>query len=99
MTAFFRANLGLLIVVVICAALIIILTVVSLLMKRTGASLKPLWWFAGFAALILLPQLIGHLMNAFMQNRTSPVSAESGQPSEPAASKLSTTNYRWQRST
>ena len=54
MTALLQTNLGLLlIVVVILASFVLILTVIGLLMKRAGASLKPLWWFAGFIALII----------------------------------------------
>ena len=85
MTAFFRANFGLSIVLILGAAFVIILTSVGFLMKRAGVSLKPLWWFAGFAALILLPQLIGHSINAFMQSRVSTVSTESRPTSDPAA--------------
>ena len=44
MTALLQNKLGLLIVVVvILAGFILILSVIGLLMKRAGASLKPLW--------------------------------------------------------
>ena len=84
MTALLQTNLGLLIVVVIPASFVLILTVIGLLMKRAGASLKPLWWFAGFIALIIVPQLIGHTIDAFMQGPMS-TTDERPQASEPAA--------------
>lgn len=39
---------------VVCALL-------GLIMARSGASLRPVYWFAGFFALVVLPQLIGQL--------------------------------------
>src|SRR4030095_4286743 len=94
MTAFFRANFGLSIVLILGAAFVIILTSIGLLMKRAGVSLKPLWWFAGFAALILLPQLIGHIINSSMQSRVSTVIAESRQsPSIPSTASPSPAEF------
>ena len=85
MTALLQNKLGLLIVVVILASFILILSVIGLLMKRAGASLKPLWWFAGFIALIVVPQLIGHAIDAFMQGRSLSTSDRRPQATEPAA--------------
>jgi hypothetical protein len=94
MTAFFRANFGLSIVLILGAAFVIILISIGLLMKRAGVSLKPLWWFAGFAALILFPQLIGHIINSSMQSRVSTVIAESRQsPSIPSTASPSPAEF------
>lgn len=76
MSEFFRANPGLAIVAGIFCATLLLLSLIAIAMRRAGLSLKPLGWFAGFMALVLLPQLIGHSLNAYMaQPRTPPDSA------------------------
>src|SRR5205085_2155008 len=42
----------------------VVCTLVGLFMVRQGASLRPIYWFGGFFALIVLPQFVGHLFNA-----------------------------------
>ncbi len=66
MIEFFRANPALAIVGGIFCATLLLLSFIAILMKRAGLSLKPLGWFTGFMALVLLPQLIGHSLNVYM---------------------------------
>jgi hypothetical protein len=75
-------NTGLLIVVALLVGAGIVLSFVGLLMKRVGASLKPLYWFAGFMALIVLPQLAGHLINARMRSQAPTVTGSSKETTE-----------------
>ena len=66
------ASIGLWIVLGIFTASGIVLAAAGALMRRKGVSRKPLYWFAGFMALILMPQFIGHLANAYMKTIHSP---------------------------
>src|SRR5678815_4126476 len=69
MTHLLRTNPGLLITVLLMVGCAFVCTLVGLFMVRQGASLRPLYWFAGFFALIVLPQFIGHLYNAKQTTR------------------------------
>lgn len=59
-----RANVGLPISLGLLAAGLLISTFIGLLMARSGASLRPIFWFAGFIALIVCPQIAGHFYRA-----------------------------------
>ena len=77
-----QLNIAFLIVGAILAGAVAILGVIGLLVKRACISLKPLYWFAGFMSLILLPQLAGHLLNAYMDvSAYPPTSSPSKSPS------------------
>lgn len=56
-----RMQPGLMISVALLVGGGIVCVLFGLLMARAGASLRPVYWFGGFFALIVLPQLIGHL--------------------------------------
>ncbi len=47
--------------------------VLGLIMGRSGASLRPIYWFAGFFALVVVPQFFGHLYNAIHTTRVEAV--------------------------
>ena len=76
MTDFIRINSGLAIVAALFCGVVLVLSFVGILMKRAGVSLKPLAWFAGFMGFILLPQLIGHAINAYMAERMERLAPE-----------------------
>ncbi|MBL9172109.1 MAG: hypothetical protein JNL10_01120 [Verrucomicrobiales bacterium] len=56
-----RSHPGLLIWVILVFAIGIICLIVGAIMAKSGASLRPIYWFAGFALLVGLPQFFGHL--------------------------------------
>jgi hypothetical protein len=64
-----RANTGLLVWSIILTITGVLLAFIGYTMKSRGASLKPVWWFAGFILLIGVPQIIGHAYNAFSNKR------------------------------
>ena len=55
-----RSNPGLAISFVLLGGGALASTLVGFIMARSGASLRPIYWFAGFFALVVVPQLIGH---------------------------------------
>ncbi len=59
-----RTNPGLAISIALLGGGALVCALVGLIMARSGASLRPVYWFAGFFGLIVLPQLIGHLWTA-----------------------------------
>ncbi|HMO63615.1 MAG TPA: hypothetical protein PKE47_00030 [Verrucomicrobiota bacterium] len=59
-----RANIGLSISLGLLMAGMVVCTILGLIMTRSGASLRPIYWFAGFFALIVFPQVIGHFHKA-----------------------------------
>lgn len=75
-----------------------LLSVFAVAMHRAGMSLKPLLWFAGFFAIVLVPQFTVHVLDAVMKARVSqtlpiaqtlpPGAAEPG-PVEPPSSSPS----------
>lgn len=91
MIEFFRANLGLAIVGGIFCFSLLLLSGIALLMRRAGLSLKPLGWFAGFMALVLLPQLIGHSLNAYM---TQPATAPANKTASASLAAAGEIDYR-----
>jgi hypothetical protein len=64
MNQLIRTNPGLLISLVLLAGGAFVSILIGLLMARSGASLRPIYWFAGFFALIVLPQVVGHFCMA-----------------------------------
>ncbi len=42
----------------------LVCAIVGFVMARSGASLRPMYWFAGLLALVVVPQLVGHLLIA-----------------------------------
>lgn len=67
-------------------AISLLLTVLlGLLMRRAGVSLKPLVFFFGFLAIIAVPQMVVHLLDAFVHARQI-----RQQPNEEATAKITT---------
>ncbi len=60
-----RTNIGLSISLGLLVAGVFVCTILGLIMARSGASLRPIYWFAGFFALIVFPQIIGNFFKAF----------------------------------
>jgi hypothetical protein len=56
-----RTNPGLIAWLVLFGGCALVCTIVALLMSRSGASLRPVYWFAGFFLLIGFPQFLAHL--------------------------------------
>lgn len=89
MIEFVRAHVGLAIVGAIFCAALVVLSGMAILMRRAGLSLKPLGWFAGIMALVLLPQAIGHSLNAYMAPPgTAPNNADNSSPRSPATERI-----------
>ncbi|MBN8249463.1 MAG: hypothetical protein J0L84_18715 [Verrucomicrobia bacterium] len=59
-----RANIGLSISLALLAGGALVCTLLGLIMARSGASLRPIWWFAGFFSLVVFPQVLGHWYTA-----------------------------------
>lgn len=59
-----RANIGLSISLGLLVAGVFICTILGAIMARSGVSLRSIYWFAGFFALIVVPQVIGHFYKA-----------------------------------
>ncbi len=55
-----RTNPGLAISFVLLGGGALVSALVGFIMARSGASLRPIYWFAGFFALVVVPQLVGH---------------------------------------
>ncbi len=64
-----RANVGLLISLGLLAGGALVCTVIGLIMARSGASLRSIYWFAGFFALIVVPQVLGQFYKALQITR------------------------------
>jgi hypothetical protein len=64
-----RTHTGLAIVIALMLAMAVVLTVVGVMMAGQGGSLKPIYWMAGFALLIVGPQFVGHLYRALNASR------------------------------
>jgi hypothetical protein len=62
--------------------LVVLLTLFATLMTRSGLSLRPLIWFAGFFAIIAGPQAVVHLLDGLVLRR--PTEASSATPSADA---------------
>lgn len=65
-----RNNLGLGITAALLCAGALICLLLGFLMSRSGASLRPIYWFAGFFSLVVLPQFLGHLYKAVQTSAT-----------------------------
>lgn len=65
-----RANIGLSISLALLGAGIFVCMILGLIMARSGTSLRPIYWFAGFFALIVFPQIIGHFYKALHTTKT-----------------------------
>lgn len=63
--AFLRANPGLMIATSLGLAAILVLSLIGGIMARAGASLRPIVFFGGFFAIILVPQVLFHAGQAF----------------------------------
>jgi hypothetical protein len=61
MSQLLRTNPGLLVWLILFGSGALVCLVISSLMSRSGASLRPIWWFAGFFLLIGVPQFCAHL--------------------------------------
>lgn len=59
--ALLQANPGLMIVGALLAIGGFVCGLLAFMMKRSGVSLKPIAFFAGFFAIVVLPQAVGHL--------------------------------------
>src|SRR5687767_7673243 len=70
MNQLIRTNPGLLISLVLLAGGAFVSILIGLLMARSGASLRPIYWFAGFFALVVFPQVIGHFYKALHTTKT-----------------------------
>jgi hypothetical protein len=60
MLQLFRTSPGLIISVALLGGGAVVCTLLGFLMARSGVSLRPIYWFAGFFALIGVPQFVGH---------------------------------------
>jgi hypothetical protein len=65
-----RTNIGLSISLGLLVAGVLVCTILGLIMARSGVSLRPIYWFAGFFALIVFPQIIGHFYKALHTTKT-----------------------------
>ena len=65
-----RSNPGLLISFILLGGGAFVCTLLGFIMTRGGASLRPIFWFGGLFALVVVPQLIGHLYLALRVNQS-----------------------------
>ncbi len=65
-----RANIGLSISLALLGGGLFVCTLLSFIMARSGASLRPIYWFAGFFALVVVPQVVGHFYKALNTAKT-----------------------------
>ncbi|MBL9171794.1 MAG: hypothetical protein JNN07_28955 [Verrucomicrobiales bacterium] len=56
-----RINTGLGISLALMAGGVVVCTLLAVIMGRSGASLRPIVWFAGLFALVVVPQFLGNL--------------------------------------
>jgi len=61
MLSILRAHPGLYISAALLLAGGLVCLLLGFIMSRSGVSLRPIWWFGGFFALVVLPQCVGHL--------------------------------------
>lgn len=84
-----RANVGLSISLALLAAGILVCTLLGAIMSRSGVSLRPIYWFGGFFALVAVPQIIGHFYEAIQTTRSeAPRTAALAQLTEPSHTNL-----------
>src|SRR5262245_24550477 len=56
-----RANPGLLVMVALVGVATLVVGLIAFMMARSGQSLRPVIWFAGFFGIIVVPQFAYHL--------------------------------------
>lgn len=66
-----RSNPGLIVSMALMAGGTLVSLLMAFIMARSGASLRPILWFAGFFALIVVPQTGIHLWTALAHQRAS----------------------------
>lgn len=70
MLQLFRNNPGLMVSLALLGGGTFVCAILGVIMSRAGASLRPIFWFAGFFAIIVLPQFFGHLYKALHTTKT-----------------------------
>lgn len=86
-----RANIGLSISLGLLAAGMIVCTIIGALMARSGVSLRSIYWFGGFFALIVVPQVFGHFYKALHTTKAeAPRAAAMEQLAEPTNTNAAT---------
>lgn len=61
-----------------------VLGVLAILMQRSGLSLRPIVWFAGFFAIVAGPQAVVHLLDGYVQRSARSDAGRVGAPAAPA---------------
>lgn len=64
-----------------------LLGVLAILMQRSGLSLRPVLWFAGFFAIVAGPQAVVHLLDGYVQRSAR---SDTGRRASPAAAAPAT---------
>lgn len=83
-----RANIGLSISLGLLVAGVFVCTLLGVIMARSGVSLRSIYWFAGFFALIVVPQIIGHFYKAVQTTKPeAPPTVALEQLAAPAGSR------------
>lgn len=85
MSSLLSANPGLMVVLALLAGGTLVFALLAFIMHRSGASLRPIAFVAGFFAIVLLPQVVGHLALAV---RPGEAAAAAGAPPVPARAAL-----------
>lgn len=86
-----RANIGLSISLGLLAAGMIVCTIIGAIMARSGVSLRSIYWFGGFFALIVVPQIVGHFYKAVQTTKAeAPRTAALEQLAEPTNTNAAT---------
>lgn len=86
-----RANIGLSISLGLLAAGMIVCTIIGAIMARSGVSLRSIYWFGGFFALIVVPQVFGHFYKALHTTKAeAPRAAAMEQLAEPTNTNAAT---------
>lgn len=88
-----RANIGLSISLGLLAAGMIVCTIIGAIMARSGVSLRSIYWFGGFFALIVAPQIVGHFYKAVQTTKAeAPLTAAIEQLAHDGSAAVSQTN-------
>ena len=74
-----KQNTGLAIMAGLWVAVLLVCGLFVLIMSRSGISLRPLVFFLGLFSIVVMPQLIGHLVNA-VEPGSMPVTTAQGTP-------------------
>lgn len=81
MSDILAVNPGLMIVLALLVGGALVFTLLAFIMHRSGASLRPIIFVAGFYAIVLLPQVVGHLALAVRPGATAVVAGTPLTPS------------------